>query len=165
MVKKLSVIAGLSTLFIFLAFLAFQIAVLIFVQREVPAPIFPGQVPLMTATSGTKAIAVADNPTVEFDIYEDASTTNRTAGEFTVDLSNFDTVHTTGDTITVRVYEQVAGTTYRQLDNAVYTDNSITNHVLVKNFMTNRKVKYTAQTSADRGAFDLYFAYRYRNEN
>ena len=167
MVKKLSVIAGLSTLFIFITFLAFQIAVLIFPQREVPAPIItPGQTPLMVAVTGTKSIAGADDPTTEFDIYEDTQTSNRTIGEFCVDLSNFDTVHTTGDTITIRVYEQIDGTNYRQLDNAIFTDNSITNHGLVKNFMSpGRKVKFTAKTSADRGSFDLAYSFSYRLEN
>lgn len=163
--KKLSAIAGLSTLFIFLTFLAFQIAVLIFPQREVPAPIItPGQTPLMVAVTGTKSILAADNPTVEFDIYEDTSTSNRTVGEFMVSLADFDTVHTTGDTITLRVYAKIDGTNYRQLDNAIYTDNSITNHGLVKNFMTSRAVKFTAQTSADRGAFTLDYSYSTRTE-
>ena len=164
--KKLSFIAGLSTLFIFIAFLVFQIAVLIFPMRDVPAPIItPGQVPLMVAVTGTKSVAGGDDPTVEFTIYEDTSTTNRTVGEFLADLNSFDTVHTTADTITLRVYAKIDGTTYRQLDNAIYTDNSITNHGLVKNFMCGRSVKFTAQTSADRGAFSIPFYYTYRLEN
>jgi|SRR3990167_4977631 len=134
-------------------------------QERVYAPITPGQTPLMVAVTGTKAIAGGDNPTVEFTIYEDTQTSNRTVGEFCVDLSDFDTVHTTGDTITLRVYEKIDGTNYRQLDNAIFTDNSITNHGLVKNFMSpGRAVKFTGQTSADRGAVNFAYSYSYRIE-
>lgn len=122
----------------------------------------------ITAVSGIYSIDVADNPTVEFTIYEDNSTIPRTVGEFLVDLqkasTGFDAVHTPGDTITIRVYVKIDGVNYRQLDNSPFVDNSITNHPLVKNFMTNRPVKFTGQTSADRGAFDLPYSFTYRNE-
>jgi len=162
MVMK-SLMARLITALFLLAFVGMAVWI---TQECAYAPITPGQTPLMVAVTGTKSVLVADDPTVAFDIYEDTQTSNRTIGEFCVDLSNFDTVHTTGDTVTIRVLEQIDGTTYRQLDNAIFTDNSITNHGIVKNFMSpGRKVKFTAQTSADRGAFVLSYSYSYRLEN
>ena len=153
-----------------LVFLMF-VAILIWLpEQKAYAPITPGQVPLMKAVTGTKSIAGGDDPTVEFTIYEDAQTSNRTVGDFTCDLQKatvgFDAVATAADTLTIRIYEQIDGTNYKQLDNPIYTAGSITNNVEVRNFMSpGRKVKFTGQASADRGAFDLPFAFSFRNEN
>jgi len=118
-----------------------------------------------TKVQGTYSVEVADNPTVEFDVL----TLDLSSGEFwtysdiTVDLekatTGFDAVATAGDTITFRLYQKIDGTNYREVDNAIYTAGSITCNVLVSGNTTAEDMKVTAQTSADRGAFDLPYLY------
>lgn len=121
------------------------------------------------ATSQVVTFVAGDDTTTNLTIFEDTRTFIREVGDIFIDLliatTGFDAVHTTGDTITIRFWVKVDGTNYRQIDNAVFTDNSITNNAAVKRFITTRPFKVTAAVSADRGAYSLQYAYCYFTKN
>ena len=121
------------------------------------------------ATSEVVTFAAAADTTTNLSIFEDNRTFIREVGDIFIDLlvatTGLDAVHTTGDTITIRFWSKIDGTNWRQIDNAVFTDNSITNNAAVKGFITTRPFKVTAAVSADRGAYALTYAYCYFTKN